>query len=98
MEGDAGLEAGIPTRLTPAEGRRFGLTVGVAFLVLAGLLHFWRHKETAAVVAGGLGVLLVAAGLVIPGRLGPLHRAWMGHHFGHRMVSYLAQPYAWCCG
>lgn len=89
MEGDAGLEAGIPTRLTPAEGRRFGLTVGVAFLVLAGLLHFWRHKETAAVVAGGLGVLLVAAGLVIPGRLGPLHRAWMGLA---RLISRVTTP------
>lgn len=26
----------------------------------------------------GLGGLLVAAGLLMPGRMGPIHRAWMG--------------------
>lgn len=64
--------------LTRAEGRKFGLTVGIAFLVLSGLLHFWRHKETAAALASGLGALLVVAALVLPARLGPLQRAWMG--------------------
>lgn len=78
MEGDGGLEAGIPARLSPAEGRKFGLTVGIAFLVLAGLLHFWRHKETAAAVLGALGALLVLAALAVPTRLGPVQRAWMG--------------------
>jgi hypothetical protein len=78
MEGDAELEAGIPARLTPAQGRKFGLTVGIAFLVLAALLHFWRHRETAAAVMGSVGVLLVMAALLIPTRLGPLERAWMG--------------------
>lgn len=72
------METGIPARLTPAEGRKFGLTVGIAFLVLAGLLHFWRHKETAGAVTGGLGALLVLAGLAVPTLLGPLQRAWMG--------------------
>jgi hypothetical protein len=47
-------------------------------LVLAGLLGFWRHKEAAAAVAGALGVLLGASGLLVPGGLGPLQRAWMG--------------------
>jgi Saxitoxin biosynthesis operon protein SxtJ len=78
VEGDGGLETGIPARLSPAEGRKFALTVGIAFLVLAALLHFWRHRETAAAVLGALGVLLVLAGLAIPTRLGPLQRAWMG--------------------
>jgi len=72
------LEAGIPARLSPAEGRKFGATVGVAFLVVAGGLHFWRHSETAATVAGGLGMLLIAAGLAVPAHLGPVQRAWMG--------------------
>jgi hypothetical protein len=72
------LEAGIPARLTPAQGRKFGLTVGIAFLVLAALLHFWRHKEAATAVTGSLGVLLVLAALLIPTRLGLLERAWMG--------------------
>ena len=78
MEGDRELEAGIPTRLSPAEGRKFGFTVGIAFLVLAGLLRFWRHKEAAGAVAGILGVMLVVAALSVPARLGPLQRAWMG--------------------
>jgi len=68
----------VPARLSPAEGRKFGLTVGIAFLVLAGLLYFWRHKETIAAVIGGLGALLVLASLAVPTRLGPLQRAWMG--------------------
>ena len=72
------METRIPARLTQAEGRKFGLTVGVAFLVLASLLHFWRHKETAGAIAGGLGVLLVVAALAVPTQLGPLQRAWMG--------------------
>lgn len=72
------MEAGIPARLTAAQGRKFGLTVGIAFLVLAALAHFWRHRETTAVVMAALGALLVLAALVVPTRLGPLERAWMG--------------------
>ena len=72
------METGIPARLSPAEGRKFGVTVGVAFLVLASLLHFWRHQETAGAITGGLGVLLIVAGLAVPVHLGPLLRAWMG--------------------
>ena len=72
------MAAGIPARLTAAQGRKFGLTVGIAFLVLAVLLHFWRHKEAAAAITGTCGVVLLAAALVIPTRLGPLERAWMG--------------------
>ena len=30
---------------TPQEGRKFGVTVGLAFVALAGLL-WWRDKET----------------------------------------------------
>ena len=72
------MEARIPARLSPAEGRKFGITVGIAFLVLAALLYFWRHRETAAAVLGAIGALLVLAALVMPTRLGPLERAWMG--------------------
>jgi hypothetical protein len=89
VEGDAELEAGIPARLSPSQGRKFGLTVGVAFLVVAALLHFWRHKETAAAVTGSLGVLLVLAALLIPTRLGPLERAWMGLA---RLISKVTTP------
>ncbi len=75
--------------LTRAEGRKFGLTVGIAFLVLAALLFFWRHKETAAAVTGALGLLLVLAALLIPTRLGPVERAWMGLA---RLISKVTTP------
>src|SRR5881296_2593588 len=56
MEGERRLETRVPARLSRAEGRRFGLTLGAAFVVL--------------------GVVL--AGRVLPTRLGPVQRAWMG--------------------
>ena len=67
----------IPTRLTRAQGRRFGVTVGLAFLVLAALTT-WRGHVLAAQILGGLGASLTLAGLLIPTRLGPVERAWMG--------------------
>ncbi len=72
------MEAGIPARLSPAEGRKFGLTVGTAFLVLAALAYYWRHRETVGAVLGAVGALLVLAALVVPRHLGPVNRAWMG--------------------
>jgi saxitoxin biosynthesis operon SxtJ-like protein len=70
------MAAGIPARLTKWEGRRFGLTVGTAFLVLAGIVG-WRGHATAAMAMGSIGGLLALAGLLIPTRLGPVERAWM---------------------
>ena len=70
------MAAGIPARLTAAQGRKFGLTVGGAFLVLAGIA-FWRQRLTTAEVLGSLGGLLVVAGLVMPTQLGPVERGWM---------------------
>ncbi len=64
------------TGLTPREGRKFGLTVGAAFGVLAAI-GFWRGH----VIVPGLlvvpGLLLVVAGAAIPGHLGPVYRIWM---------------------
>lgn len=71
------MEGADSTRLTPAQGRNFALTVGIAFLVLAGI-SYWRGHRIPVVVLGALGALLVLAGVVIPGRLGPVYRAWMG--------------------
>jgi Saxitoxin biosynthesis operon protein SxtJ len=71
------LATGIPARLTPAEGRKFGFTVGAAFLVLAGIA-WWRGHPVTAPVLASLGGLLVLAGLAVPTRLGPVSRAWMG--------------------
>lgn len=71
------MDAGISTRLTVGEARRFGLVVGAAFLGLAGVLA-WRGHGTAAWVAAALGIPLVVGGLVAPGLLRPVHRVWMG--------------------
>jgi len=62
--------------LTPEEGRRFGLLVGGAFLALTALLA-WRSRSGAAAVTGTLGLALVLAGILVPGRLGPVYRGWM---------------------
>ena len=71
------MERGVSARLTPSEGRKFGLLVGGAFVVL-GLLLWWRTHVTAAWVALAVGSTLVLAGLLVPGRLGPIYRWWMG--------------------
>jgi saxitoxin biosynthesis operon SxtJ-like protein len=67
----------IRARLTAAEGRRFGLTVGAAFAVFAGIA-WWRAHPTVSTVLGSLGGVLILAGLIIPTLLGPVERAWMG--------------------
>ena len=66
----------VPARLTTAQGRRFGLTVGGAFLVFAAIAY-WRGHSTSTAVLGGLGATLALAGLIIPAHLGPVERAWM---------------------
>jgi hypothetical protein len=45
--------------------------------VVLGMLLWRRTHFTAAWVALGLGSALIIAGLLIPGRLGPVYRAWM---------------------
>jgi hypothetical protein len=60
----------------PSELRRFGLTVGGVFLVLAALSR-WRGHVVAPLVLAGLGVALVVPGLVAPRLLGPVQRGWM---------------------
>ena len=70
------MAAGIPARLTSAQGQRFGLTVGGAFLVFAAIA-WWRGHPTTTTVLGTLGGVLSVAGLIIPTLLGPVERAWM---------------------
>ena len=90
MEGDGGLATRIPARLsaaksqafTAAEGRRFGLTVGGAFLAIAAFF-WWRDHPTRAAVVAAIGGTLALAGLVIPARLGPVFRGWM--RFGYAL-------------
>lgn len=78
------METGIPARLeekkgamSAAQGRKFGLTVGLAFVAIGALL-IWRHHPMKANVAFGLGGVLILGGLVVPTMLGPVERAWMG--------------------
>ncbi len=71
------MATGIPARLSPAEGRKFGLTVGGAFLVITAIL-WWRGKHGAVPYVGSLGGILVLAGLLVPTYLGPVNKAWMG--------------------
>jgi ABC-type uncharacterized transport system permease subunit len=71
------LATRIPTRLTSAQGRKFGLTLGIAFLVLAAFFR-WRTFDAASYVAAAIGTLMLLGGLVVPTWLGPIERAWMG--------------------
>jgi hypothetical protein len=80
------MAAHLPARLTPAEGRRFGLTVGLAFVVLAGVAR-WRGGATVPVALAAGGGALMLAGLVAPGRLGPLFRGWMALAVGISKVT-----------
>jgi len=70
------VAAGVPARLSSGEGRRFGLTLGAAFLALAGLAA-WRGHALEARALAGLGGALAAAALVVPAWLGPVRRLWM---------------------
>ena len=76
------------TRLTPREGRKFGLTVGAAFGVLA-VIGFWRGHLIVPGALATLGALLALAGAAIPGRLGPVHHAWMR---GAHAISKVTTP------
>ncbi len=67
----------VPARLSAGEGRRFAFTVGVAFAALGGVA-WWRGREVTATILVGVGVVLLLAGLLIPARLGPIYRFWMG--------------------
>jgi hypothetical protein len=78
----------IPARLTAAEGRRFGLTVGLAFLALAGVA-WWRGRVYAYIAFAAVGSLLIIGGLLLPTSLGPVSRAWMG--LGH-LLSRITTP------
>ena len=60
-----------------ADLRRFGLSVGGAFGLLA-LASWWRGHVLPPCVFAALAVLLVVPGLVAPGALGPVRRVWMG--------------------
>ena len=61
---------------TAAQGRKFGLTVGLAFALLA-TISWWRGHPITVYVLGVPGALLLLAALVIPRQLSGVERAWM---------------------
>lgn len=82
------METRVPARLTAAEGRRFAWTVGGAFLALAAI-GVWRGRRIAPLVFAVLGGLFLITGLLVPSRLGPVYRGWLG--FGH-LLSKVTTP------
>ena len=80
------MAAGSPAGLSPAEGRRFAFTLAVAFGVLAAVA-WWRSHETPATVLGAVAAVFGAAGLLVPARLGPVQRGWMGFAHGISRVT-----------
>ena len=79
---------GSPARLTPGQGRRFALTLAAAFDVLAGVA-WWRESPRATMVFGLVAGAFALGGLLVPGKLGPVYRAWMGFA---RVLSKVTTP------
>jgi len=67
------MATAVHDRLTSVEGRRFGLTLGSAFLAFA-TIALWRGRPNAAVLLGSIGLVLAIAGFFIPTRLAPVQR------------------------
>ncbi len=84
------MEERTPARLTPAEGRKFALTVGVAFLGL-GIMAWYRHHAGTGAALGGLGLALILAGWIVPASLGPVQRTWM---MAAHAISRITTPLA----
>ena len=66
----------VPARLTAREGRKFAFTVGIAFLVLCAI-SLWRGHRLPPFILGGLGGVLLLAGVLVPSRLSGVYRWWM---------------------
>jgi hypothetical protein len=71
------LAHGSSARLTPGEGRKFAVTLAVAFGALAGVA-WWRESPRSTLVFGAVAAAFALGGLLVPGKLGPVYRAWMG--------------------
>ena len=77
MEGKQGLATRISARLSPKELRRFGITLGIPFSLLAAL-SAWRGHTILPTVFAGLAAILGVLTLLAPRYLGPVHKVWMG--------------------
>ena len=59
-----------------AQGRKFALTLAIAFGVLAAI-GLWRGRPGVAAVFGSIGASFLIGALIFPARLEPVERAWM---------------------
>ena len=55
--------------------RKFGITIGMILLIIAGFL-FWKERESYQLFIS-VGVVLSAFGIAIPAMLKPIYWAWM---------------------
>jgi len=55
--------------------RKFGITVGIILMIIAGFL-FWKEKESFQTLLT-IGVVLCVLGIAIPAILKPIYWAWM---------------------
>ena len=55
--------------------RKFGITIGVILMIIAGFL-FWKEKESFQIFLT-LGVVLFVIGLTLPAILKPIYWIWM---------------------
>ena len=55
--------------------RKFGMAVGLVFVLIAGVL-FWNEKSSFKVLLG-IGLFLFASGVVLPFILKPVYWVWM---------------------
>ncbi len=60
---------------TPAALKKFGLTIGVALLIITALL-FWLNKSSYT-VWGIIGLLFILTAMFFPVVLKPLNKIWM---------------------
>ena len=67
----------VSTRLTAGEGRRFAVTLSIAFAAM-GALAWWRDHMAVACALGGVAGLCAVAALAFPSRLSGVYRLWMG--------------------
>jgi hypothetical protein len=82
------MEPRLRPNLTAAEGRRFAFPVGGVFLLLAAIAA-WRGNPILAAVLAAPALGLLLGGVFVPGRLGPVYRAWMSFAF---LLSRVTTP------
>jgi len=55
--------------------RKFGITVGIVLMIIAGLL-FWKEKESCQIFLG-VGAIILLTTITIPVILKPVYSIWM---------------------